>query len=291
MSTLTLDPELRGVLEDVVKQSPDSSIFTDFTPTRFQKTFTLPDQTISIARAGLSTAERELVSVHREKLAWVLREAFFVNFYADGGSLWMTPPDDLVERASLAVRAERVRDTARSAAYRYRSGHYLRRVAAGAVVRGAADLSSLLIASLRLVDHSKTRLGHAILDIKRGDLPAVWRCVTPFLDRGDIRNAIAAERLLVKGLREGGEYDKADDRAMALFELILESGDEADARDVIGETVLLRLRRSAASWGAASRGVHISDVKQDVLRIASEDWACRVIPELDRRRILELCLS
>jgi len=289
MSAILIEPELRQVLEDVVRQSPDSSIFKSFTPTRFNKTFDLPDQTISIAQAGLGTAERELVRVHRDKLAWVLREAFLVNFYAGDGADWVTAPAHLPNNDELRAKATRIQNSASSAAYRYRTGHYLRRVTRGEPIAHPDDQSSLLLASLRLCDHPTGRVGLANLAMKRMDLRGVQSIVRNLLDRGDPHVSVYADRIQIKAFREAKMFSQADLRAVALHSFAVSSKDDGLAAEVMAESVLRRLRTASLTWERAVCGFDGPGTKADVLRLIREDWALKVIPSETRVRVQDCC--
>lgn len=292
MSAVLIEPELREVLEDVVRQSPDSSIFARFTPTRFNRTFDLPDQTISIAQAGLSTAERELVRVHREKLAAVLREAFFVSFNDEGRCDWMDlnwqPPGS----ENLARKASKLQRSAVPEAYRYRTGHFIRRIVKGEVAFGTNDLSSMLIASLRLCDHSSARIYHACLDTKRRDFSSVWKALLPLLDSGDPDVSCFAREVWAKCLDDRGEVDKVDQWGEDSLQFALENGQTTHARNFLAEICFRHLRRSSASVEAVLRREGVTpEVLGLVQSYATDSWGLSHLPEKVRERILRSCQS
>jgi hypothetical protein len=287
MSPLLIEPELREVLEDVVKQSSPSNIFADFTPTRFKKTFRLPDQTIGIAQAGLSTAERELIRVHRDKLAWLLREAFLEGFYAGDGGDWMVPPSNRLSQEELSAQARRIRRVASPQAYRYRSGYYLRRLISGVPIRDNNDLSSLLLASLRLADSSKARLYHGYVDMRRGDLGAAWRSLAPLLDAGEPQMAVSARVAWIKALSERGREDAVAQWSRDSVDFAMEYGIVERAM-----TMAARLEFYVATSPLGERHAFnglrfpLKDLRPFLFSVAESDWSLTHFDEVTRTRIM-----
>lgn len=72
--------DLRGVLEDVAADSR-AGLFR-VAPADIARRARGGAEPVSVARAGVSAAERELLEVHRTELAWLLREAFLQWFYS-----------------------------------------------------------------------------------------------------------------------------------------------------------------------------------------------------------------
>jgi hypothetical protein len=78
---LTFDPQLEGLLQEIAAD-PDSRLLRLPRATRLPDLLAIPDP-VTPARAGLSTAERHLIEVHRDELADVLRRACLIRFYCD----------------------------------------------------------------------------------------------------------------------------------------------------------------------------------------------------------------
>jgi len=104
-----LSPDLEGVLRDVAKGGPSSLLAV--APEQVLRSLRQGWGEVSVAQAGLRSAERHLLAAHRSELAWVLREAYLRGFYADearsrgigyGGEL--TTSDELSESAANLVQ-------------------------------------------------------------------------------------------------------------------------------------------------------------------------------------------
>lgn len=163
MSTLEIDPLLREALEDVARNSSESSLFAGLDAQQLARTFQIPDQTASIARAGMLPAERYILAVHREELARVLNQAFLTNHYAlpeSGGARFHD--GGLLDSKELCERANRVRDIALPAAYKHGTLRFLAKLCNGEPIRDRTELSSLTIASMRLMDSYQPRVYYAL---------------------------------------------------------------------------------------------------------------------------------
>ena len=181
-----IDPALREVLEDVAKQAKPGSLFRGLGPDRIGGAFTLPDQQVSVATAGLTVAERELVRSHREELASVLRGAFLRSHFNPQGHLAPVRIDFEPESyQSLASRARRLIGADAEVAYRHRTGHYLLRVTREESVDQFDDQASLLVASLRLQDKWSARHYYAMLQYRHGHFKEAMREVGAIMDTAD----------------------------------------------------------------------------------------------------------
>jgi len=84
MTSFAISPDLRGVLEDIAAQ-PKQRLFAGTFFRRMHEAFRGEDATVGIAQAGLSTAERHLVAMHRRELGRVLLEGWYATFLRPGG--------------------------------------------------------------------------------------------------------------------------------------------------------------------------------------------------------------
>ena len=162
MSSLTIDPDLRGALEDLIKEDGRGKLFRGLGVGEIAGAFALPDQTASFAQTGLTSVERHILAVHRDELAFVLNSAFITNHHAtpeSGGKRFHD--GEVLDLADLANHARRVRDHATPAAYRHGTLRFLAKICNGEPIRNREELSSLTIASMRLIDTYKPRVYYA----------------------------------------------------------------------------------------------------------------------------------
>ena len=132
MSSLTIDPDLRGALEDLIKEDGRGKLFKGLGVGEIAGAFALPDQTASFAQTGLTSVERHILAVHRDELAFVLNSAFITNHHAtpeSGGKRFHD--GEVLDLADLADHARRVRDHATPAAYRHGTLRFLAKICNG----------------------------------------------------------------------------------------------------------------------------------------------------------------
>ena len=87
---LLFDPEIEGLLQEIAAD-PRSHLLKVDRPTALSIALDR-DPRISIAKAGLTSAERHLLQVHRVEVAWLLRQACLSAFVReDSYSMWINP--------------------------------------------------------------------------------------------------------------------------------------------------------------------------------------------------------
>lgn len=225
MSSFVMDPDLRQALEDVVKASPSNGVFSGLGATGVRGAFALPDQPISIARAGISSAERHILQVHRGELAWLLEEAFRIShLQVIGPDPDIEPQENLGTMEDLVPQAERVQERTPPLAMRYRSGYFLGKVLMGQPIKSADERGSLLVAAMRLRDSSFARHGYAHVELKRGRTRAARQAAECLLDGGDPMMAAYAHSLYREAFRCEGDIPHAVRHGMAALDLGMSTG-------------------------------------------------------------------
>lgn len=118
-SSYLLDPEVEAILQEVAK-APDSVLLRVDRPKEL-KVLLGGGDTIVRSKTGLSSAERQLLEVHRDEAAYLLRLAYYElarrGANARGKGLVLYPVDDsvpLVSDAQLHSRLHRERSLAPS---------------------------------------------------------------------------------------------------------------------------------------------------------------------------------
>jgi len=225
MSSFAMDPDLRQALEEVAKASPSNGVFSGLGATGVRGAFALPDQPISIARAGISSAERHILQVHRGELAWLLEEAFRISHLeAIGPDPDIEPQENLGTMEDLVPQAERIQERIPPLAMRYRSGLFLGRVLAGQPIKSADDRASMLVAAMRLRDSSFARYSYAHVELKRGRTRAARQAAECLLDEGDPMMAAYAHSLFREALRCEGDIPQAVRHGLAALGLGMSTG-------------------------------------------------------------------
>ena len=222
MSSLTIDPDLRGALEDLIKEDGRGKLFRGLGVGEIAGAFALPDQTASFAQTGLTSVERHILAVHRDELAFVLNSAFITNHHAtpeSGGKRFHD--GEVLDLADLANHARRVRDHATPAAYRHGTLRFLAKICNGEPIRNREELSSLTIASMRLIDTYKPRVYYAQNLTELGQDAEALNAIHPRLASSDPIGFIyvgeAVRRLLSRADRIRDAYHLAMQVARASF--------------------------------------------------------------------------
>lgn len=225
MSSFTMDPDLRQALEDVVKASPSNGVFKGLGAMGVRGAFVLPDQPISIARAGVSSAERHILKVHRGELAWLLEEAFRISHLeAIGPDPDIEPQENLGTMEQLVPQAERIEERMPPLAMRYRSGYFLGRVLAGQPIKSADDRASMLVAAMRLRDSGFARYSYAHVELKRGRTRAARQAAECLLDEGDPMMAAYAHSLFREAHYWEESLARSVQHGLTAVELAMQTG-------------------------------------------------------------------
>lgn len=183
MSPIEIEPALRQALEDVARAPGESRLFAGLSADQVANSFLIPDQTASIAKAGLMPAERYILAVHREELAFVLNQAFLTNHYASPDRDSARFHDgELLSHTALSKRANRVRDIALPGAYKHGTIRFLAKLCAGEPIRERNELASLTIASMRLVDSYRPRVYYALAPNGPGHVESAIRAAHHLLE-------------------------------------------------------------------------------------------------------------
>jgi len=164
MSTsLLMSDDLRGVLEDIAV-SPKQKLFAGSFFRRMGRAFRGEDATVGVARAGLSAAERHLVTMHRRELALTLQQAFYAQFFAPGGPAgFFFPTKEPLSKEQWEDQARFARDTAPTAAFQSRTTTWLHRLLNGESLVSNTEYQGLLTASTLLVDSPRNQLYSGIV--------------------------------------------------------------------------------------------------------------------------------
>ena len=158
MSSFTISEDLRGVLEDVVKE-PKQRVFAGTCLQLAAKGFDEVGDLTLTTRTGLSSAERHLLRVHKEELARALLFGFYYNFFAEGGPgrrlnlIGQSEAD-----SSWRRNAEFARNNALPEAFAPGSATWLHRLLKGQSLRTTQEYHELAVAAERLTGSVSARL-------------------------------------------------------------------------------------------------------------------------------------
>lgn len=287
MSSLTLDPDLRQALEDVAKKSPTGGIFAGLGAGDIKGSFPLPDQSISVAKSGLSSAERHILQVHRGELAWVLEEAFLVNYLPTlkgNVDAEFQDPDFQAKLSSpgeLTSSATQVQESANPLAFRYRTGLFVAKLAHGERISNQKELQSMLVAAMRLRDSAFARYYYAHTHLKGGSLDVAMRSASNLVSSGEAKMGAYAHSLYREALHRRGNYNESVSHGTLAAERAIQSGNRKLA---LTEAVLLL--REAVRQGMPVRevGLGFLDLEPDMILARAE---ARVAKKLAMESISE----
>jgi len=266
MSSLTLDPDLRQALEDVAKKSPTGGIFAGLGAGDIKASFPLPDQSISVAKSGLSSAERHILQVHRGELAWVLEEAFLVNYlptFEGNVDVECETPEfqaSLPSLEQLSSETRRLQELATPEAFRYRTGLFISKITRAEPIPNHKEQLSLLVAAMRLRDSSFARYYYAQSSLKAGALEVAARSASKLLTSGEARMGAYAHTLYREKLQLQGRFYESVPHGILAADLALKTGNEWLA---LTEAALLL-------DGAVRRNLPITHVGLGVLDVAPD---------------------
>lgn len=244
---LNIDPDLRQALEDVAKASPTNGIFAGLGSGQIRGAFALPDQEISVARAGLCTAERHVISVHRVELARILNQAFVTSHYAlEGIGDRRFYDGEVLELGDLVARTEAAKRVTPPDAFRYRSGYFLSKIVSGEPISNLDEQASLTVASMRLHDTFQARTYYSTSYLERGGFQVAYEGLMNLMDAGHPLQAAYASGLWRQALEKQGRLREA----MQMGERAARLAREVDLRDLgCDEAGLAVLRRIQARLG------------------------------------------
>ena len=260
MSSITLDPDLRQALEDVAKKSPTGGIFAGLGAGDIKGSFPLPDQSISVAKSGLSSAERHILQVHRGELAWVLEEAFLVNYlptFEGNIDVECETPEfqtNLPSLEELGGEARKRQELAPPEAFRYRTGLFISKITRAEPIPSHKEQLSLLVAAMRLRDSSFARYYYAQSSLKSGALELATRSASRLLTSGEAGMGAYAHTLYREKLQLQGRFHESVPHAVLAVDLALKTGNEwlalAEAALLLDEAVRRNLPTEQVGLGA-----------------------------------------
>jgi hypothetical protein len=180
-----VDPNLEEVLRDVAA-APDSKLFPGIRLDRLQQSFGAPIEPVSNPDRSFSSAERELLFMHRRSLGAILEQAFVVSYLADKErAKWVRPMDHVPTSRELKRQAIIVRDMAPMTAFRHGAAEQISNLLDGTVSQSALGLRRLAASGLRVGGSSKARYYYALACEQTGDLQTAMqeaRCVSASCD-------------------------------------------------------------------------------------------------------------
>ena len=180
-----LDPNLEEVLRDVAVD-PDSKLFPGLRLDRLQGSFREPVEVVTSPGAAFSSAERELLFMHRRSLGAVIEQAFVASYLADKErAKWVRPMDSIPTPREMKRKAVIVRDMAPIAAFRHGAAEQVSLLLDGTVAQSALGLRRLAATGLRVGGTAKARYYYAIACEQTGDLVTAMeeaRCVSASCD-------------------------------------------------------------------------------------------------------------
>jgi len=196
MSTFTIGDDLRGILEDVVK-SDKQRLFAGNYFKNLHTEFNHKPEQIGVATAGLSSAERELVKLHRRELSLCLLNGFYAHFTA--GPVGQNPMAPTGPAQSLETRSQEAkfaRDFAPTAAIKPGTMPWLHRLLEDEPIRNYEDFLSLAAAARRLHDSPYGSLYQGCSFYSFGRLKAARACLSSISNNSPLAPRILASRTL-----------------------------------------------------------------------------------------------
>jgi hypothetical protein len=164
-----LDPNIEGILRDIAKD-PNSLLFGSAHASSIRSPFSVAKRQIGIATPGLSSAEAELLRMHRREMGLVLLQAFDMSFFRDERASKAFSLDQELPRADAwEERARFSRDFAPSNLFKPKLSNLVSRLLDGANLSDR-DRHSLVRMSLDLdyTPVAKQRYAIACMDL---DMP------------------------------------------------------------------------------------------------------------------------
>ncbi len=152
MSRFTIGEDLRGVLEDVAK-SKKQQLFAGNYFNKLHTAFDAKVETVGVAMPGLSSAERELITMHRRELSMCLLHGFYAHFFAEPHGV--NPIVATAEISTFESRKENAhfaRDFAPTESFRDGTTLWLHRLLENEPITRYKDFLSLAAAATRLDD-------------------------------------------------------------------------------------------------------------------------------------------
>ena len=207
----TLDPHLEEVLRDI-EADPKARLFR-ISPRQLLRTLRDRDPVIGTRQVGLSTAERELLEVHREEVARLLYDTALADLY--GGrhgrialGRWVTS----VQEVHVPSRSELQRRHQYLTSLPEVGGDAQARVILleehlGSAIGGRPDGVRLLLNSLRLAARSRTRIALALALMAREEDEKAAGVLNAVLERrsSTLTHAIALGNLAYVRQRQGND--------------------------------------------------------------------------------------
>jgi hypothetical protein len=238
--TFTIDPNLRGVLEDITK-SKKSALFAGTYLKNVHQAYTIPDGRFTAMRLGMNSAERHLLAKYRSELSMVLLQSFYRNFFeVEEFAAKVHNLGELPEPEAIEERARFARDSAPREAFVGRTTHWLRRLLEGRPISQPEDLEGMLTAAIGLQDRPEARgyMGH--LKYIQEDWAGVLVSLEPLVREGSRPSSRSAEAhvLVACTFSERGMWSEADRFSVAGIRLAWEAGDRLLSADELGNVLV-----------------------------------------------------
>ena len=258
MSPFAISEDLRGVLEDVVKE-PKQRLFAGTCLQQAARGFDeIGDLTLT-TRTGLSSAERHLLRVHKEELARALLFGFYYSFFAEGGPGRRL---NLIGRSeagsSWRRNAEFARNNALPEAFAPGSATWLHRLLKGQPLRTTQDYHELAVAAERLTGSVTARLYRGLnlhTSGKSGAAQGLLRQVArdgAFPDRHPAMRKCASIEVL------NGDFNAALSLEAQSLLLAEGEGEENLVREGLGSLLILQVAVTKPGTDPAPRVMEIA---------------------------------
>ena len=178
MSNFTIGDDLRGVLVDVAK-SDKQRLFAGNYFKNLHTEFAGKPEVVGIATPGLSSAERELVTLHRRELSMCLLQGFYAQVATGNvGINALAPTEPSQASNTWSEAAKFARDFAPAEAIRPGALHWLHRLLENERLETHEEFLSLAAAARRLVDSPSGTLYQGLSHYMFGRLNAAQACLS-----------------------------------------------------------------------------------------------------------------
>ena len=286
-----VDPNLEEVLRDVAAD-PDSKLFPGIRLERLQRSFRGSVEPVLNPDRSFSSAERELLFMHRRSLGAVLEQAFVTSYLADKErAKWVRPMESVPSPRELKSKAIVVRDMAPMAAFRHGAAEQISNLLDGTVSQSALGLRRLAASGLRVGGTPKARYYYALACEQTGDLATAMqeaRCVSASCDPNVALRGLSLIRR-IQLLRN--DRDKADRTSAIAVERCYLYGEEKVLAIELANQVLSAIAKRD-SQGLRALAGPVFDREEAVFGVlaSSMGWLKWLIPNREWTRDSVQCI-
>lgn len=243
MSNFTIGDDLRGVLVDVAK-SDKQRLFAGNYFKNLHTEFAGKPEVVGIATPGLSSAERELVTLHRRELSMCLLQGFYAHFVAGNVGENLVVSSEAPRNTESRKRdAQFARDFAPAEAAKEGTMPWLHRLLEGDEVSSYEDFLSLSAAAARLTESPCASLYQGYTYYAFGKLHAARNSTLELARKGPPAMSLASMRTLQSTLFSLGQPYAANAISYKVIGMSVSMGWQAEVVEELCRLAVHRLSK------------------------------------------------